>query len=295
MYFSKFPVLQYPVRVSGSLRMVYCRNILRRVGLTDEITGSDSAFIKYDIKDGERPEHIAERIYGDPEYHWIILLTNNIIDPYHDWYKSDASMEEYVAKKYSGKVVHFTSASGGFVYSSDFLSDAVLVQGSISSSIKKYDPSLCKLEIEYVSYVEGAANIVSKNGTSHSVTIRRVDDAVFGVHHFQADQDGTKFQLDPLSQRTDGYFYVGGVIGGTADEYPNPTTSNGLDYSPAEIVDLDETYIGRYMGITQPKNSAYVITNRQHEFNINETRRTIKILHPQYKSRIVSELEMLLG
>lgn len=293
MYFSKFPILQYPVRIGDTLRLAYCRNILRRVGLTDEITGSDSAFIQYDVKDGERPEHIAERVYGDPEYHWIVLLTNNIINPYHDWYKPDSVMEEYVAKKYTGKAVYFTSNSGQFVYLSD--SNGTLVQGSNSSAIKNYEPTLCRVTTSYVSFVEGSASVVFGDGNSQSVLIRRVDDFDTSLHHFEVEQAGSKIQLDPISQRTDGYVYTGGVLGSLTDEYPNPVTSNGLNYSPAQIVDLDETYIGRYMGISQPKDSAYVVTNRQHELNQNDTRRTIKLLHPRFKSALIRELESLLG
>lgn len=293
MYFSKFPILRYPVRIGDTLRLAYCRNILRRVGLTDEITGKDSAFIQYDVKDGERPEHIAERIYGDPEYHWIILLTNNIINPYHDWYKPSSVMEEYITKKYTGKAVYFTTNSGQFVYLSD--SDGTLVQGSNSSQIKNYEPILCRVITSYVPFVEGNASVVFGDGTSQSVVIKRVDDLDTSLHHFETEQAGSKIHLDPISQRTDGYVYTGGVLGSVTDEYPNPVTSNGLNYSPAQTVDLDETYIGRYMGISQAKDNQYVITNRQHEFNLNETRRTINILHPRYKSVIIRELQALLG
>ena len=31
------------------------------------------------------PENIADRYYGDSTLHWIVLLTNNILDPYFDF------------------------------------------------------------------------------------------------------------------------------------------------------------------------------------------------------------------
>ena len=42
-------------------------------------------FKKYTIKDGERPETLAEKIYGNQFYDWVILLTNNMVNAQYDW------------------------------------------------------------------------------------------------------------------------------------------------------------------------------------------------------------------
>ena len=54
-YFSKFPILQYPVRDGNQFRFAFVANVLRRVGLSQELKGTDGAFIVYNLKDGERP------------------------------------------------------------------------------------------------------------------------------------------------------------------------------------------------------------------------------------------------
>jgi hypothetical protein len=73
MYFNKFPVLQYPIYNGTTITPIVARNLLRRVALSDNVREGNGIFILYDVKDGERPEHIAERLYGDPLFHWLVL------------------------------------------------------------------------------------------------------------------------------------------------------------------------------------------------------------------------------
>jgi len=52
------------------------------------------------VKDGETPELLAHDFYGDANRHWIILLANDIIDPFYDWVLQDIHLSKYVTKKY---------------------------------------------------------------------------------------------------------------------------------------------------------------------------------------------------
>ena len=55
----------------------------------------------YDVKSGETPENIAFKHFGDPELHWVILLTNKITDRYYDWPLSEQQFEDYIKDKYA--------------------------------------------------------------------------------------------------------------------------------------------------------------------------------------------------
>ena len=119
------------------------------------------------------------------------------------------------------------------------------------------------------------------------------------MHHFEFNHSSgicaanEQFTLDPLSQQNASFSLVGGVLGYTADEYPQP--SQGVTYqSTAGTVDFWETYIGRYMGVSGSKIETYAITNTIHETRVNESKRTIKILHPRYKREALEQLEALL-
>lgn len=297
-YFSKFPLVNYPIRDGNVFRLVVARNLLRRIALSEDMKGTDSAFIEYNIKDGERPEHIAEKIYGDPSFHWIVLLTNDVIDPYHGWYKSSSVMEDFIQKKHGGYSVFFTNSSDDFLYISTIQAGSTLTQGSVSSTIKEYQPTLCKLMVSGSGYVSGAATITVADGVLHNVKIHRVDQSYISVHHFAATRPTTDssanetMTIDPLSQYTTSYSVVSGVIG--SSENPYPLTTQGVGYTSSGTVSFWETHIGRYMGVSGDRINTYAVSNQVHEINENEKRRTIKILHPRFKRQAVQELESLL-
>lgn len=60
-------------------------DITSRVSSSKEIRENVFLYDTYDVHDGETPEIIADKIYGDPELHWVILLCNDVIDPNYDW------------------------------------------------------------------------------------------------------------------------------------------------------------------------------------------------------------------
>ena len=57
-------------------------------------------FDTYDVKEGETPEIIADKLYNDPQLHWIVLMVNNIVDRYHGWPMSGNQFLDYVNEKY---------------------------------------------------------------------------------------------------------------------------------------------------------------------------------------------------
>ena len=97
-YFSKFPLMAYDIK--GDKKYKLLPNILRRVKLRAGIRSSMFLFDNYDVADGERPEDIAFQQYGDPELHWVILMTNNITDRYYQWPLTQPQFQEYIKDKY---------------------------------------------------------------------------------------------------------------------------------------------------------------------------------------------------
>ncbi len=75
-------------------------NILKRVKLRSGLASGAFLFDNYDVFDGERPEDIAFKYYGDPELHWVILMTNNITDRYYQWPLTQPQFQEHLKDKY---------------------------------------------------------------------------------------------------------------------------------------------------------------------------------------------------
>lgn len=298
MYFSKFPILQYPVKDGTSTRFAFVRNLMRRIAMSESLKTDGGVFVEYQLKDGERPEHIAERVYGDPMFHWLVLLVNETLDPYHDWCKSESAMEEYIMKKYGGHSVYVTNNSDEFVYDSAIVSGCSLSQNGVSCEVIDYTPEFCKLTIRGIPPSEGSAVIGLTSGSAINVVVHRVDQSYVAVNHFEVNRPSTDtgassyFTVDPLTQQNASYSVVGGVIGHEENEYP--ASGFGLTYSGSGTVELHETYIGKYMGISGAPVNTYAISNFTEETRKNEAKRKIKVLHPRYKNIAVRELESLL-
>ena len=98
-YFSKFPLTTYDIKGNDIRKLL--PDILRRVKLKSVIKSGGMLFDKYDVKEGEKPEDIAFKWFGDPELHWVILMTNNVTDRYYGWPMNQAQFAEYLDDKYS--------------------------------------------------------------------------------------------------------------------------------------------------------------------------------------------------
>ena len=86
--------------MAGNKQYKLLPDILRRVKLRAGIRSGAFLFDNYDVKDGERPEDIAYKWFGDAEYHWVILMTNNITDRYYQWPLSQPQFQEHLKDKY---------------------------------------------------------------------------------------------------------------------------------------------------------------------------------------------------
>lgn len=104
MYFSKLSNIEYtqkPIRFPISDKQyVLAKNIFRKFKIKDSAFQSSIFFNKYSIQDNERLDTISTKVYGSPEYDWVIMLVNNIIDPYSDLPINDSNLYDFVTEKY---------------------------------------------------------------------------------------------------------------------------------------------------------------------------------------------------
>ena len=99
MYFDSFPVIPYDSK--GDLHFKDVTNLLRRVSMRAKLKSNTLLYDTYDVKEGETPEMIAHKLYGDPELHWVILLINDITDRYHQWPMTGGQFLDYLNDKYT--------------------------------------------------------------------------------------------------------------------------------------------------------------------------------------------------
>ena len=96
-YFEKFPLYQYDIKDNQDRTLI--TDIVRRVNLKSNARTNTLVFDQYNVKDGEQPDTVADKYYGDSMLHWIIVTVNNITSRY-DWPLDQVALSSFVSDKY---------------------------------------------------------------------------------------------------------------------------------------------------------------------------------------------------
>lgn len=108
-YFREIPNLEYQSFLkdkSSSQDYLLVKNFFRRVKLRDDLQSIFTIFNKYTIKDGMRPDHVAEELYGSSELDWVILIVAGIINIKNEWPLKNSELYDYVLNKYGNDYIN---------------------------------------------------------------------------------------------------------------------------------------------------------------------------------------------
>lgn len=104
MYFNILPAIKYDSKPIGypfsESDYVVAKNFFRRYKISDTGFNYSVYYEKFAVPDGARLEYIAEKLYGNPFYDWVIALTNNMISPLFDLPMSENELRIHVEKFY---------------------------------------------------------------------------------------------------------------------------------------------------------------------------------------------------
>jgi|TARA_B100000315_G_scaffold116415_1_gene106751 hypothetical protein len=100
-YFKHFNQINYDVRgVKNNVNIDVITNLLQRVRLKLNFVKNQAFFAQHQIVDGETPEFLAYKYYGNTELHWVILYSHQATNPYYDWPLTYFDLKKFVIKKY---------------------------------------------------------------------------------------------------------------------------------------------------------------------------------------------------
>lgn len=57
-------------------------------------------YVKYIVQNGERPDQVSSKLYGRPNLDWLVMMVNDIIDPFNEWPQSDAEINKQLIREY---------------------------------------------------------------------------------------------------------------------------------------------------------------------------------------------------
>ena len=102
-YFRELPNIFYQSTKtdrSSSNDYVQVKNIFRRAKLRDDLKYVFTSLVDYYIRDGFRPDSVAQEIYRDPELDWVVLTSANIINVRDEWPLNSFEVYNYSLEKY---------------------------------------------------------------------------------------------------------------------------------------------------------------------------------------------------
>ena len=168
-YFSYFPKIYYDVRgVSSQQQFDAVTNIMARVVIksnswkqtddnVNELVQAANGFTKYIIKDGDRPDTVADMFYGDAELHWVVLYANgaSMQQPWYDWPMTQYDLTKFVTKKYGSGNLNATNhySSGGFQVDSDAAGATIVTNFGHEQTLNDAKRPIRVIQSEYVSLV----------------------------------------------------------------------------------------------------------------------------------------------
>jgi len=113
-YFDRFPVV---VGYEFNNNLISIIDITRRTGIPNSIKNNDAFYILHEIKEGESPIILADRLYDDSDLYWVIMEFNDIYNIDTDWPMTQHALDQYVNRVYEDpySVRHYESMSSGLI------------------------------------------------------------------------------------------------------------------------------------------------------------------------------------
>ena len=105
-YFQELPNILYPSLLSSRNKVesrVIIKNLFKRSKLRTDLDQAITAFNYYNIKDGMRPDMVAQELYDNPELDWVVLTSSNITNIRNQWPLNHNDLQEYMLEKYGSE------------------------------------------------------------------------------------------------------------------------------------------------------------------------------------------------
>ena len=104
-FFQHYPQISYDISGTKPAKVKTVINLMEKAKLKGMVQDDIVSYFPYSIMEGERPDHVSVKTYGNVKYTWLIFLINDITDPIYDWPLGTREFGAYVKNKYGSLAI----------------------------------------------------------------------------------------------------------------------------------------------------------------------------------------------
>ena len=196
-FFKNFPNIQYKL---SDGKVITIKDFFRKSKIEQESVTSLVEYTTYELEEGDRPDTVASKIYGNGDLHWTLYLVNDL-DNYFDWFKTSQEFEEYIKQKYDGYLINANNTSDIIDSSSKFLLGEKVKTTQSEGIVIKVDPTHKRIGVKSIKGDFGADSpsegTITGESSGKSFSINFTTHHRDGIsHYFKGDLKRNQFDND---------------------------------------------------------------------------------------------------
>ena len=183
--FKNFPKIGYKLE-NG--KFITIRDFFRKSAIDVKSLDNIISYEYYELEDGERPDIVASKVYGNGDLHWTLFLVNEFMN-YNDWYKDTETFDAYINDKYPGQFLTVTSNSSIISQTNKFLLGEKVSSEQGSGNVLMLQPTYNRLGVTSSDWITD--DTITGQSSGKSFVIESAIEMKDGVSYYK-DADGFK-------------------------------------------------------------------------------------------------------
>ena len=286
-FFKNYPLIQYGNTVANTVSV----NLMSKIAFQKKIQQNFEVFHPYTIQEGDRADTIAYLYYGDSGYDWIVYYSNNIVDPYHDWYMDTNTFNQFVADKYGSltkartKIKFFRSN-----YSTDDSMISTAAYQALSSNQKRFWRGVNGIDNNIIRYERKKEDIIFNTNAVKQLSISLVGNTQFTTNEYVIQKSGMiTVGSAEVTFANSSVCIINNILG-------TISTSNNLEGSESGANATVSSVTTLSTSIPADIQSYFVETTfYEYESELNEQKKNIRLIDVAYVGAIEQEFKDLIS
>jgi hypothetical protein len=286
-FFKHYPLVQYGNTVSNTVAV----NILAKIAFQKTIQQNFEVFHPYTIQEGDRADTIAYLYYGDSGYDWLVYYSNNVVDPYYDWYMDGNSLNRFIADKYQSltnarrKIKFFRS---NYIADDSMISPAAY--NALSANQKRFWNPVNGISNNIIRYERKKEEVIFQTNKTQQLNVSLVGNTSFTADEYVFQQNaGVTVGSATVNFSNSTVCIVSNVIGTLSTSYNLKGGDSAANATVSAVNTLSTSISSDIQSYFES------VSFFDYENELNEKKKNIRLIDLAYVQSIEQEFKNLMS